>query len=287
MALLKRVRQYFAIERLAGDDTCGFPLPGQGWVRVDRPVGELFRRAAQVAVGEATPSRRHSVEAHEIGHLFYATLAERAEAIRLDHKVRSDEAERFCWDFALEVFCPRSERFRWDAAYLRALLRESEQETVSQLKPKELRPLTFWHVRALARRHGISMRMAVVALDRHPILDEVSFGISILKRMPNPATSHDVGLRVWQRARPSWGFLVSNQRAIKQGFISAGTIFDRGQNQKTLTARERLRLRFSCPNEQVKWPVRTTETTCAYTPVDVKSEGRYLLVMWPWPRADK
>lgn len=285
--LLKLIRQYFAIERVAKEDTLGFPLPGQGWVRVDRPAGELFRRDAKIAVGEAPPSRRHSVEAHEIGHLFYATVAERTSAIRVDHRVRTDEAERFCWDFALEVFCPRVERLRWNAPYLGALLRATEQDMVSQLKPIELRRLTFWHIRALAQRHGISMRMVVAALDRHPLLDEVRIGIAILKRMPNPATSHDVGLRVWQRARPTWGFLVPNQRAVKQGFVSAGASFDRGENQMTVTVGERLRLKYSCPNEEVKWPVRTTTATCAYTPVDVKSEGRYLLVAWPWPPLDK
>ncbi len=284
--LLKLIRRRFAIERLSKADTYGFPLPGQGWVRVERPFDDLFRRNAQVAVGEANASRRHSVEAHEIGHLFYATVAERAAAIRLDHMVRTDDAERFCWNFALEVFCPRRVRLRWNAAYLHALLRPSEQEIITQLKPKEVRALTFWHIRALAQRHGISMRMVVVALDRHPLLDEVGFGAAILKRMPNPATSHDVGLRVWQRARPSWGFLVPNQRAIKQGFICAGAIFDRGENQKTVPVKEQLQLKYSCPREKIKWQVRVTETTCAYTPVDVKSEGRYLLVMWPWPMAD-
>ena len=287
MVLLKLLRRYFAIDRLSSDDTYGPPLPGEGWVRVDRPFAELFRRDAHIAIGEATSSRRHSVEAHEIAHLFYATLAERAGAIPLDHRVRTDKAERFCWEFSLQVFCPKGERLRWSAGYLSSLLRPREQDTVSQLTPKELRRLTFWHIRALAQRHAISMRMVVVALDRHPLLDEVEFGLAILRRMPNPATSHDIGLRVWQRATPSWGFLVPNQRAVKQGFISAEKIFDRSGNQDTFTVQERLRLKYSCPNQEVKWPIHTKTTTCAYTPVDVKSEGRYLLVMWPWPRLDK
>ena len=263
--LLKLVRQHFDIERLYRDGTYGFPMPGEGWIRVDRPFGELFRRDAQLAVGEATSSRQHSVEAHQIGHLFYATLAERTKPNRLDHRIRTCEAERFCWDFALGVFCPKHERQRWDAAYANSLLGPGEENLVSQLKLKEPRTLSFWHIRALAQRHRISMRMTVVALDRHSLLDELECGIAILRQMPNPATSDDVCLRVWQRARPSWGYLIRNQRATKQGFLSAETVFEWGENQKSVTVEERLRLKYFCPNEKVKWPVHTTATTCVYT----------------------
>ena len=282
--LLKAIRQKFAIERFVGQSERGSPLPGQGWIRISRGVGELFGRETQIAVGEATASRRRSVEAHEIGHVFYATLAERTAKDRVDHMARTEEAERFCWNFAIEILCPRVERALWTAAYLKDVIRPEEEALVSQIEPRELRRLTYWHIRSLAQRHGISMRMVVMALDRHPLLDEVCFGIAVLKQMPNPATLRDIGLRVWQCARPDWGYLVARQRAVKQGFSFAETVFANGAHQEAVVYNERLRIKYSCPSEKIKWPTCLIETTCAYTPVDVGSEGRYLVVMWPWPR---
>jgi hypothetical protein len=279
--LLKLVRQQFEIERMVGRDIDGFPLPGQGWVRIRRDVGS--HRRTEVAVGAATPSRRRSVEAHEIAHLFYASLVERITDNPPDHRVRTEEAERFCWEFALEISCPHTARVQWTPEFLDSLLGTRDREAILQFCPKELSSLTFWHIRALAQRYGISMRMVIAALDRHPILDRIGFGISTFRRMSNPVTLKDVGLRVSQYARPSWGFLIPNQRVFKQGFLSAGSIFDRGENQWTVTVAERLCLKNICGDRQVKWALRNIETTCAYTPIDVKSEGRYLLVIWPWP----
>lgn len=281
---MKSLREHFEIEKQEGSDLFDEPRSAQGWVKISRRTQELFGHDVVIGVGEATPRRRFSVEAHEIAHLFHAVLVERAKGPNTIQAKRSYEAERFCWEFALGIFCPRSERIKWNADYLAEFLNLSERELVAQLESNGLHRLSYWHIRALARHYNISIRMVVAALDHHPLLDEVCCGIGIFKRMPNPATSSEIALRVWQRACPQWGYLPRNQRVTKQGFDSADRVYSLQKDQETVVYDERLRLRFASRKGSVKWPIKTVDTVCAYTPVDVISEGRYLLAIWPWDK---
>lgn len=225
------------------------------------------------------------VEAHELGHLFYAVFVERAAPGSTDHQNRSDIAERFCWDFALETMCPRSVRRAWCLSEADGLLRQEERRQICELAPS-LRRLTYFHIRAIAVRYKISMRLVITALDRHPLLNEAQAGIVVFRRMANPATGRDTDLRVWLRARPSWGFVILRQRAAKQGFVHAAEVYERGADQRTISADEQLLLRMHCPDGAVRWPEEILSVPCAYTSVDVNTEGRYVLATWPWPNPE-
>ena len=282
--LLGSIRETFKIEKQVGLGRYAEPRSGQGWVRVARRNQELFGHDVVIGVGAATLKRRLSVEAHEIGHLFHAVLIERAAGPNTNQAKRNHEAERFCWEFALGIFCPRSERIKWNPDVIAGFLNAGERKLIAELEFKKLHQLSYWHIRALARHYNISIRMVVVALDHHPLLDQVCCGIGIFKRMPNPTTSLEPALRVWQCARPQWGYLAGNQRVAKQGFSSAEKVYSFQKNQETVVYDEQLRLRFASLRGPVKWPMKIIDAACAYTPVDVTSEGRYLFVIWRWDK---
>lgn len=294
-ALLNAIRSRFAIRRLRSRNRFGVVLPNQGWVHIPHEkkyevTEELFGSSAsvlpkiQIAVGKGTSVRRWSIEAHEIGHLFYSTAYERYYPSQQDHMARNDEVERYCWTFASELLCPRDVRSRWNRAYLDGLLdRRPSPESCRVVSHK----ITYEHIRELARNQGISIRMAVSLLDRHPLMSELSIGIAILKKMPNPATGQDEVLRVFMRARPKWGFLILNQAAEKQGFEKAREVLDRGKNQSTIVCDERLRLRYRNTWPGARWVIREIRTVCAYTPVDVSDEGRYIVAIWNWPTLEE
>jgi hypothetical protein len=280
-ALLKKIRSHFAIERLMTNNPHGIVLPSQGWARIRQSDDQNEGPGIQIAVGRANYQRRWSVEAHEVGHLFYATLLERASSVRHDHRLRSEEVERFCWRFAADLLCSWEERAKWDYEYINGLLTEKTCQSIETQESNN--KLTFEHIREIARRRSISIRMVVALLDRHPLLSQLETGIAILRNMPNASTMRDEDLRVFMRARPSWGYLVQNQRAVKQGFVAARSVFEQGDNQKGVNLIESLRLRYRSTTAGVRWIIREVETNCAYTPVDVVGEGRYLLVVWNWP----
>ena len=286
MALLRILRDRFAIERLKRRNTFAFPVHGQGWVRITNANDAVSLPVVQLAVGDAPATRQISVELHEVGHLFYATLIERHSPLTQDHRKRTDNAERFCWEFAKEILCPQEERATWNLEFLSTLLRSSEKELAQRLGPKEVQRLTFFHLREIARRYRMSIRMVIAMLDRHPLLSEIEIGMVIFRRMPNPKTSEDTDIRAWMRARPNWGFVVLNQRAVKQGFTGVRSVFERGESQEPVCAEETLELRCLFPNAKVKWQPRAIATTCVYTPVDVDGEGRYVVAVWHWPRPE-
>lgn len=253
--------------------------PGEGWVDVRRSDGQTQVR---MAVGKAGQAKRFSVAAHELGHLIYASLAERSVGIVSDHRVRSTTAERFCWDFALEFCLPRSVRECWNAESANAALSEGERSLVARISDPTARQFTFWHLCAIARRHGVSIRLVISALRKHPVLDKLMIGIAVIRRMLNPATRTDIALRIWQTTFPSWGFVVSRQTAAKQGFLSATSTFDRATNLETKLCLEDLRLKRLSSTGKGRWGAQRLNSLCAYTPVDVEHEGRYLVVVRPW-----
>jgi hypothetical protein len=144
-------------------------------------------------------------------------------------------------------------------------------------------PLTYWHLRALAGRYGISIRAVIGTLNRHPVVNELACGVAVLRYAPNQWTGREAGHRVWQGARPIWGHLVFNQRASKQGFHHAAERYDNGIDQVPELREERLSLKCK-PQPDAHWKQQNYQTMVAYTPVDVKDEGRYLVAIWKWPK---
>jgi len=164
-----------------------------------------------------------------------------------------------------------------------SLLTGEQRSLASKLDPPSVRRLTYFHLRHLASRHHISVRAVLTALDRHPLLDEVECGIAVFRHIANVHTGRERTLRLWQSSRPSWGHVLANRRATRQGFDAAPEVFDTGSNQETVVRHERLLLRVHRPQNTPKWPVEPLSAACAYTPVDVVTEGRYLVAIWHWP----
>jgi hypothetical protein len=256
---------------------------GEGWIEISASADRWFDHDIILAAGDANAVRRGSIEAHELGHLFFDCFEERASSDVLDHTNRSPRAERFCWQFALALFCPPEERADWNADSIHHLLVAKERAMIEQL-PENTRAFTFYHLRALARMHGISIRLVIAALDRHRLLDELGIGVVVIRNMPNPATRLEVGMRIWQRACPSWGYLIRNQRAAKQGFRSVDDAYRTLSPQRTAVFQEQLRLSFRNPTAGRRWFSREIKTMCAYTAVDVVREGRYVVAIWHWPQ---
>lgn len=261
---------------------------GEGWAKVVLTERTLFAQehAFTIAAGPAPAKRRQLVLAHEIAHLFYNCLEERARGVtpktsRADG--RSGQAERFCWDFAIELSCPAHQRRQWTAEFVQGLLTPEEQSLAARHAPSSLEQLTYWHLRRLAARSRLSIRLVIHALDHHPLLDSARMGIAVFRELPNQWTGREAGLRLWQHARPSWGHIISNKRANKQGFASARPVFDEVADQETVVVSERLELWRRQIATRTKWERIPTDTQCAYTPVDVKGEGRYLVAIWRWP----
>lgn len=283
--LLRAIRSRFSIDRLMTLNPYGAIIPGEGWARIRESTSDLSAPEIQVAVGKANYSRRWSVEAHEIGHIFYAALPPQGPASQpVDFLIRNPDVEQFCWQFAIDLLCPSEKRAMWNAKYIRDL-HIAQDTTGSERLENATVGLTFMHLREIARTHHLSIRMVVTLLDRHQLLSELEVGIAILRRMLNPKTRRDMDLRVAMVARPAWGHLIVNQRASRQGFSEAGMIFERGIDQVTKTFNDCLKLRFRNSSEGLRWIVGDLNTPCSYTPVDVVGEGRYVLVLWKWPPA--
>jgi hypothetical protein len=97
---------------------------------------------------------------------------------------------------------------------------------------------------------------------------------------PNRETGELTALRVWQIACPSWGFVIPNRRVIRQGFMMANDVYESAVSQSTEARVETLLVRTqnkeSSRSGGNRWNEARLKTTCAYTPVDVRHEGRYL-----------
>src|SRR6266508_6970816 len=268
LTTLKAIQRCFQIS-----DGRGMPAaPGEGWAKIGRNLAELPLKDNEllIKVGDASAGRAQFVRAHEVAHFFFAALISRLPEEHRDEVLhrRSQQVERFCWEFASELLCPEIERRRWTAHELGSLLRAVEQTNAAGLAADGGPPLTYWHVRALAGRYRISVRAAIAALDHAPVLNELVCGIAVFRYAPNQWTGRETTHRVWQVARPIWGHLVLNQRASKQGFEHAAECYDNGKNQITELREERLLAKCK-PTTRSRWQRQTLHTVVAYTPVDV------------------
>jgi hypothetical protein len=277
MDLILSIMRHFGIKQTQDEAVDA----GQGRARLRRSTTDLFQHhSVELSVGRVTNARYTSVFAHEIGHFFFACLCERAGRT-FHNEFGGMHSEQFCWQFSLEILCPGKLRRLWNTKVLAEMLSERECADVAGL-PRAFREFSFIHLRALARHYKITLRLLVRALDRHAMLNEAGMGIAIFRDMVNPNTGHERALRIYQRACPAWGYVICRQRATKQGFGEAETVWRDGSNQMTVFVSEKLRLRRYSDQGGPRWLTQELDALCAYTPVDVKTEARYLLAIWPW-----
>jgi len=263
--------------------------PGAGAVSVRVDSGLYDKQASlRVAIGAGPMVRRHSVWAHELGHVFLAVLLESALEIGVLTRDQVDalEEERFSWDFSLGLCCPDKVVASWNRGYVQALLSADERRLVDVIESPALRAFTYYHLRALACAHRISMRATLVALDRHPLLAQVACGIGVFRVARNRHTGLDRGLRMWQSARPPWGYVVTNRRVRRQGFRAAHEVYAKAEPGGIAVYRERLSVRRRTMGGPTKWTDYELTVDCAYTAVDVRDESRFLLAIWHWPNPE-
>jgi hypothetical protein len=208
------------------------------------------------------------------------------ENFRRKHKLVANR-EQFCNEFA-RMLLLRDEKIKQISL---ALVEESwtprEREAARDVWTAGGPRLTYQHIRALAARVSLSIRFVVSMLHRHSVLDEAACGVSIMRVSPNRETGELRALRVWQIACPSWGFIIPNRRVIRQGFSAASDIYDSVGSQNTEVRAETLFVRTKNTDSTIlvqnRWSETRLKTNCAYTPVDVRDEGRYLVAIWSWP----
>lgn len=261
---------------------------GDGWVKITKEKQLLLQNQLykKINIGKASAPRKISVITHEVGHLLYILLSHISDVLENSQiSIINLDEEDFCWDFAIGLHCPDEIKKKWSLEYINELLTQEDRDFINKLKlPSELERLTYSHIRSLAQKHRITIRATIRALDRHPILDNAKIGISVIRYSSNQWTGIEKGLRLWNFARPSWGHVIKHQRVLKQGFEKASTIFENGKNQNIEIANEKLILRERSPENKPAWRESIIQTVCAYTPVDVKNEGRYLVAIWHWPK---
>jgi len=242
----------------------------------------------KIAIGNSSPTRRRAIEMHEICHVILLSLLQHHKvSIAFKEKYSSTAAsEQYCNLLANSLLLPKSIRNSWTAKYIlanrnRISIDHEEQVTLADSC------LSFSDIVLLAKENKVSLRLTVQSLHHHPVLDEMQTGIAILRVAPNRYTGMQSGLRVWQSACPTWGYIILNQRATKQGFLYALTAYEQLQSGRSCLSQETITLN-NCMhpnkvNNSRKWSAVDLHTTCAYTAVDVKSEDRFLFVFWHWP----
>jgi hypothetical protein len=270
-------------------------LAGTAQIYVERDI-RLLWEADQfvVELGSASPRRHSSLQIHELAHaILYSVLCHplTADAFkrRYAHRLKR---ETFCNNFMRDLLLPKSKRDSITLQMADELLSASDRKVLRDSEDQaglrgitSLPRLTFQHIRALAGRFDVSMRCLISGLYKHPLMDQAACGLVVMRMCANRVTGQQVGLRIWQMARTSWGFVILNQRVARQGFLNAADVCHGGRTGQTVFFNERLRVTLEGGgagghrNERVELP-----TVCAYTPVDVQQEGRYVVAIWSWLR---
>ncbi len=260
----------------------------EGAIRFSNPERLLFVNfVPTLSVGAASAQRRQFVVAHELGHAIAWSLAAHpcSRAAFGSRVVTEYDCERFCNDFASEILVPNPVRRKISWPRTQLLLRDTSQIGGLPGTTAPTSDLTFWHLRALAAAHGVSIRMMISVLHRHAMLGDASAGVAVMRVVPNRQTGREIGLRIWQASCPIWGFIPTNKRAKRLGFSAAGSIFDTIASFESAHHREQLTVWEQQQQRQPRWCKRMLDTVCEYTAVDTNGEGRFIVATWQWPHA--
>lgn len=276
---LSKLRLLFAVPLLRNQSSSSTP-DGEGWVQaISANPGSQPAKLIIVA-GRGPTNRRTTIFAHEFGHLFYTCLQEIIHPQKVNHRLREQKAERFCWEFAVAFCCPAEVRNTWTLELLNAELEKLDVAPRSELNALGAEAddlISYYHLCALAKRHGISVRMAAMALNNHPLLNQLRCIVSVFRHSVNRSSKKEPGLRLLFQARPPDCYLTPNQRVMKQGFLAAEAAYRDAQSSSLTLATETISVWQLRANRVPRWVQRPYSTPCLYTPVDVRNEGRFLL----------
>jgi hypothetical protein len=266
--------------------------PGTGKITIQPELG-LFWESDEfvVELGRATKRRTEFIQIHELAHaILYSFLCHsRFSPNSKQLYGRLLTREQFCNEFARELLLPKHKIKNISLALVEKGWSDGERLTVEGLWGAGGPRLTYQHIRSMAARLAVSIRFVVSVLHRHKLLDEVACGIAIMRVSPNRETGELTALRIWQMACPSWGFVIPNRRVSRQGFMSASDVYGSAASQTTEVRSETLLVwkqsaELTVSETKKRWTKTRLMTNCAYTPVDVRDEGRYLVAVWSWPR---
>jgi hypothetical protein len=267
------------------------PPPGTGRITI-QPEQGLFSENDEfvVELGSASRRRTEFLQIHELAHaILYSLMCHplTSEDFRRSHELVANR-EQFCNQFARELLLRDDTIKHISLAFAEEVWFEGDRQAAERVWAAEGPRLTYQHIRALAGRLALSIRFVISMLHRHHMMDEAACGMSIMRFSPNRETGVLSALRVWQIACPSWGFVIPNRRVIRQGFLAADEIYNGAVSQSTEVRMETLLVRTqnkeSTPFGRKRWNEMRLRTACAYTPVDVRDEGRYLVAIWSWPK---
>jgi hypothetical protein len=278
----KAVRQILKSLGLpVGSDGCAVPR-GHGLLRAgDQAQRALWPGNQVIELGNMSPERKAYLTAHEIGHhVLESVRASPAAPPQFKLLVDSAAEEIFCIQFATCLVLERTVWRTLDQVALERIVTERgcmPEPGHSFGAPK----LSFLRLRALAAHFGISIRMAVAGLAYHALLDELSAGVVVVRLVPYRNTLANVALRVWQSATPRGVYVPRNQRASSLGLSHAADVYEADTSGVSVISLEELKLsRKVRIGDVAKWRKTESEVLCEYTPLDVKGEGRFLLVVF-------
>lgn len=273
--------------------------PGHGLFYLQK-VAELGANwyRPTTTVGDGSSFKQRLTAAHELGHVVLFSILSSPVASKkvFEEYSKNDRAEDFCERFA-HLACAVCDTERpgadlWDrieATMAKDTLLETRREAQLVQDATQLR-ITIQHLYTLAGMYRTSIRHSISWLHNSEALRSAECGIAVIRLAAHPhpkrTKNSEPSLRIWQTALPPWGFLPRYRRAVTSGFRRAAEAYEKVENRKTWTVNEELNVSENCEvlgiASRLKFRRRKLNSPCAYVPIDVKEQGRFLVAFWQW-----
>ena len=261
-----------------------------------RELGGTWMQPTATVGASASRIWKRRTAAHELGHVvLFSLMSSHCVSDSFREQCRNlDIAEDFCETFAelLSIDDDPSDAAAntWDS--VEAAMNESTLKMAVVVQEKTGFRVTFQHLYTLANQRKSSIRRTIAWLDGSSALAEAEVAITVFRvaSHPNPSRTKAPGpvLRVWQTAVPSWGLVPYYRRAHSAGFKCATDAFDHVEDKKTWVSEEKVVVQENTEvlgiESKTRYRQQRIDTICAYIPIDVSGEGRYLIAIWRWPR---
>lgn len=258
-------------------------------VQTERDLAAEWQ-APHVYLGDRSAPRWTFTAAHELGHAVLHSFCQH-NAINGDFRsIYSDyaRAEGYCNDFANTLLqLEDAERPSASLAMeIERTMTAGARRDSDGVRSATGLNFTLQHLYTLARMRHSSIRRTIGWLHKSEMLTTLETSIGVMRVAVNKKTGEDRSLRLWRLASPAWGFLPTNEYAVKLGFSLAPDAFERVPAMRVWAQPESLAVKENCDllgiSSPTRWRWRVLNANCAYTPVDVEGEGRYLLAIWTW-----
>ena len=238
------------------------------------------------------PGRRSFLIAHEIGHWVLDRVFENTQLSNEDtiKQWASPIAQHeFARGFAGALMEPLLPEVPTELQEVEQRLSNTAIDWVAAWRAEGGPAMTFYHLVEIARVERLSIRHVISRLRGTSLLAKTKTAILVYRQMTNQFTLQEKGIRLWQSAMPPWGFVPKNQRAWRHGMTGLLDVYLTGKHFTTAFHTEsqlHVKERNTVPEGRQFTEKTLLEVRCATTPVDVSSEGRFLVTMFTWPTPD-